>query len=667
MDNLFRFTSPLSPYAAPLLYFQNPPNPNPKNQKIAIIVSIALLALSILYLMVVCCCCCKRRRINVNQGGNHANLPRAVHVPLHRGNPKANLQQPRKRNKPFKQPQVLPSKEIQEKLDNLLDIERKIIDLGSKLKVEQETLELSAQPQNFLPMAEEGFEVEQILQKEEQIADQNKGIEELAEKLADEVNEHPVDDQKKIENIVKDQDIPLIFDGMTVNELAIMELNGELEKPLKEYPAIFRVYLEAKFKQTHTNQREIHERIAIFSGLMNTHKDNQIFIHESLKQIDLFLTNTFFPSNKKLCLQEQQKIDLIVFHLFFSLVDEHFLIIQQLDPQLAFNLKVKLANLPLIDEIDRTKYSNVYLSDKDQLEILIKHFQKKEDENLDFLLQNFQVHTEQDIKRISKSVNRNKSHLSENNLFKLRDALDKMLGEKAPLNWNNEREGFESLKQYFIPHFRHHQHRDQGGTACLGLQLANKAKRFFQDQVGADAILIPRWYHATHLNNLWGILNVGEIEVRHRKAYKGAWVSNQRERGYGDHVLVFNQCLTQIDTQVFIGFEKGKVRWRGLQKSIPFIALEGGQYQGIRYLAFVGMPDTAQKVNKTRIIQSLQQKGIAHPQVFSNRQIDYIHKEILRCIGSPNLPEKWWGKANVEVLEKMHEAEDLFPRDLEKF
>ena len=340
--NFFRFSSPISQYVAPLSYnhYQPNTNTNPKFQKIVLIASFAFLALSIIYLMAACCCCCKKRRVNVPQGGGRG-LPQAIPIPVQQGNPihpKANLQQPqqRNRNKAFKQPQALPSKEVQEKLNNLLDIEHKIKDIGSKLKVEQETLELSGQLQD-----------------------------------------------------------PFIFDGMTVNELAIIELNGELEKTLKQYPAIFRVYLEAKFKQAHTNlsekdeiqrikeeKNEIHERISILSGLMKTHRDNQIFIHESLKQIELFLKNTFFTSDKELCFQEQRKIDLIVCHEFFTIVDEHYPMIEQLDPQLAFNLKIKLANLPLIDKIDRSKFTHVYLSDKDQLEILINHFQKKEDESL---------------------------------------------------------------------------------------------------------------------------------------------------------------------------------------------------------------------------------------------------------------------------------------------
>ena len=84
--------------------------------------------------------------------------------------------------------------------------------------------------------------------------------------------------------------------------------------------------------------------------------------------------------------------------------------------------------------------------------------------------------------------------------------------------------------------------------------------------------------------------------MRHKKAYKGAWVSNQREKGYGDHVLVFNQCITQINTKVFIGFEKGKVNWRGLQKAIPFIGQqEGEQNQSIRYLALWVCPKMPKK------------------------------------------------------------------------
>ena len=54
-----------------------------------------------------------------------------------------------------------------------------------------------------------------------------------------------------------------------------------------------------------------------------------------------------------------------------------------------------------------------------------------------------------------------------------------MMAEKAPFDWNQEREASESMTQYFKPDLRNHPHvGNQEIIPYLNLQLASKAKRF---------------------------------------------------------------------------------------------------------------------------------------------------------------------------------------------
>lgn len=434
------------------------------------------------------------------------------------------------------------------------------------------------------------------------------------------------------------------IDGVNPEEFKMITLCNDLDSKLTAYPTSFRLYLENQFQSYQKRDKgEIHEHISIFAGFMERYVDKPAFIRDGLQQIDQFLKKTFFTSPTECCLQEQQKVDLIVFNHFFTIVDKYFPVIEKSDPQLAMSLKIKLANLPLIDAIERLNFSNIHLTERDQLQIMVQHFQNLENKHLDELIKSLSTHrfTEKDIQRLSKMVSRNTSRLSDENILKLRQVLTIQMKNQVPADWDDDKWVYAKFTLMFpISIFQ-----VQSGSAMTGLHRASVAKKYFKDQevLPEDQIQIPRWYHTTKFKHLHSMIASGSLEVRHNRAYKGAWVSTQMETSEigGDAALVFTHKIAQIDPNVFIGYEKGKVLWRGLQNAIP---LQG-------HLALIAIQNHNFKSERAQIIQKLQQQGIVNPKVISNEQLNFIQKEIVRVIGNPNLSEKWWGKADIQRLD----------------
>jgi|GEM_PF-3057191 len=78
----------------------------------------------------------------------------------------------------------------------------------------------------------------------------------------------------------------------------------------------------------------------------------------------------------------------------------------------------------------------------------------------------------------------------------------------------------------------------------------------------------PVFYHATSKQGLEGILKSGKIEVRHEKAYRGAFVSTQPETGFGKYILVLNRNIERL-SHLNHGFSFGNAYWAGFSHDIP--------------------------------------------------------------------------------------------------
>ncbi len=91
------------------------------------------------------------------------------------------------------------------------------------------------------------------------------------------------------------------------------------------------------------------------------------------------------------------------------------------------------------------------------------------------------------------------------------------------------------------------------------------------------------FYHATSERALESILKSKKVEVRHEKAFRGAFVSNQPETGFGRCILAFKRNIERLSSLEH-GFQTGQNRyWAGFSRDIPvtdstlaYIMLDGG-------------------------------------------------------------------------------------------
>jgi hypothetical protein len=84
-----------------------------------------------------------------------------------------------------------------------------------------------------------------------------------------------------------------------------------------------------------------------------------------------------------------------------------------------------------------------------------------------------------------------------------------------------------------------------------------------------DAVSKGFFFHATSQQALESILKSKRVEVRHEKAFRGAFVSTLPDLYFGPCVLVFKRTIERL-SQLEHGFVKGQeVYWAGFSKDIP--------------------------------------------------------------------------------------------------
>ena len=425
------------------------------------------------------------------------------------------------------------------------------------------------------------------------------------------------------------------------------QLMNHFDQILIEYSFVLRKYLEDQYTQIETknslivgDRQEIFGHLEKLKKLLNDQKDRTSFVCACLRQIELFLTYAVFKRPDTLSLDEKRKNHYVILHELFPIVDQHYSLFEKHHPQLALRLKVKLANLPLISAFERTHFKNVYLSEEDQRTILIHHFQQKEDKAIQALVAkvNRTNLTKDCMKDIAKWVSQDCKRLSAMNKQRLREALLTLMGKQHVL-WTDGVLNNLSLVCHCY---------DNSGLGKLEepidqIYYASKAKNYFESQPE-----IPRWYHATKSANVQLIIDSGLIEVR-EAVFKGAWVSTSREVSYGENVFVFNHSIVRIDPHASIQTEWDKQRWRGLQKSIPLMQQINAKEKACSpHFILMGLPRNADKainkIEKLRLFKHFENKGSANPKIVFIDFIDYLQSEIMKVLGSPNLPEKWWGK-----------------------
>lgn len=441
-----------------------------------------------------------------------------------------------------------------------------------------------------------------------------------------------------------------IVNVLLSQEEKILQNHNIQENHYNSYPILFRLKLENGFKNS--NKSENYNAICNLKTLMDKHSDNVMFIQNCLQQIDKFLGDSLFHS--KMQLSEMKKNDLLAFKDFFTIIDTHLPTLS--DKKLIIDLKIKCANLPC--PTVRTSFPNLFLSEKDQLDILIEGLQKKEDETTEQLSEFLKTSNPSlsDISRLAKLVSI-KSGLSNENRLKIRASLEVRLQDQSPKDWEDYRDVNARLENIFL--------LEPGTTSHIdSLKRICKSKLFFKNQIGLDEdmILIPRWYHATHQYGINGILTSGEIQVRNKEdLFRGAWISTAREH-FGSYVLSFSNKVTDLDPNVSISSQYEDRRWRGIQKAIPL-----KKDENISHLAMLAVPSQldkmAEKTDKLKLIKFLKEKGFPDPKVISVTQLDFFQKEVMSILGTPNLPDQWWGigRSYSEHQVKLHSQIQSIP------
>ena len=136
-------------------------------------------------------------------------------------------------------------------------------------------------------------------------------------------------------------------------------------------------------------------------------------------------------------------------------------------------------------------------------------------------------------------------------------------------------------KRAFVSHFNRQEHigvrRHLGETVYRHVTTENSPVKWLSPQEISDRInadfeqktRFPYFYHATSKAGLEGILTSQRIEVRHEKAFRGAFVSNRPELSFGQSILALNRRIERL-SPLQHGFTiDRKTYWAGFSQSIP--------------------------------------------------------------------------------------------------
>lgn len=403
------------------------------------------------------------------------------------------------------------------------------------------------------------------------------------------------------------------------------------------------------------------------------------FASKFLKSAQKYFQDVFELNTKRVTFSELKKNHLLSYHGFFRSIETALGIIKESDRSQFIELKVVMANLPCRNK--HSDYKLLFLTEREQVEHLILKIQKAENiyiENITRRIKEKGI-SEKQVKILAKLCN-SKSYLSEKNREQLREAIhthviniyEKLGIEQAKINkikwdWDNQENISENMLGIITVQ---HVIFEKNAKITSGLEKYNeidlkrlaKTKRFFEKQLESGVFSIPLWYHCTHkIGPAWfsskkrgveGIIEKGEIEVRHEKLFRGAWVSTTQESTFGDYGFALKHSLTKDEgdlDDVNIGLVFSDRRWRGIQKPIEIK----------NAFAFVIVPNnpeidttinqTAQKIDKLALIKHLKEKNVideSHNSEFlaiSTNQAKNIIDCVRPCLGTPNLSYYMWG------------------------
>ena len=357
----------------------------------------------------------------------------------------------------------------------------------------------------------------------------------------------------------------------------------------------------------------------------------------------------YFPTNDLMLHEEKFDFKSTSSRSFLNHLEICHFLFDEFSSSVQEGLKLRVANLPIND---RSHYPNLFLTKKEQLSILIKYADKREEKLLSSIRHSIPNTSDKyfsydDWRRLNKLVKKNKNSTI--------NAIIEPLLFVGPFNLFCRRSlNSKSLKE--VDH----------------LIRNAKAKEFFRKQLNLEEkdIFIPRWYHATSAHRSGqttfnGILTI--IGSRHISSiprnggYDGTWISSRIEEGYGregfafnDHIetIAKNNPLPNIQTT-----HSDSRRWRGVMRPIP---IDTKHYN--MYIPFVKSDPTKanRKRAKEKCVKLMQEKGDRDLETngdhantgddfkarapMSFNQMKYMNELCINALGLPNLSRPWWSK-----------------------
>lgn len=152
-------------------------------------------------------------------------------------------------------------------------------------------------------------------------------------------------------------------------------------------------------------------------------------------------------------------------------------------------------------------------------------------------------------------------------------------------------------------------------------ELEENAKHTANIEVGS-------YYHATSETALQSILKGRKVEVRHEKAYRGAFVSTEPELSFGKCVLVFNRNIERL-SQLEHGFTINRsTYWAGFSQDIPVNA------STLAYIALNTHDESERKALEDKCTQWAGRTITVVP-------INYAERELQSLQGAVGIPEEW--------------------------
>lgn len=398
-----------------------------------------------------------------------------------------------------------------------------------------------------------------------------------------------------------------------------------------------------KALEKNTSIEFIEEILERFNVLLDKFRYTPPFLDKLTREI--FFKTVDFSKAFSECDNE----NLTQLQIFFPLFDE--LIKKTDNKSLQEKTKITFANLPY--EGSRQDFKHLFLDEKEQIACILTKLEKQENAFVNEIIKKldqtpcFLSPKEETIlqklvfRKEEKGTTGLKAILSDDNKKKL---------EKALTNRKKRSDGFlqniiDALLSFKENPTESFPLKIEGTVKFL--QRTAKCKFFFKSktQQSHESIKIPFWYHATNKQSISYIINNQKIDVSHRQAYEGAWVSSLVESYlFGNFVIGLTNNIEASDEKITIARTFSNRRWRGFLSPIEL-------KKNMIFCSVSTISDKElQKKNKSSLKRTLKAAEIENVKIISEKQISFMQEMITSTIGHPNLSKPFWSHTESKPL-----------------